>query len=152
MFRRVYKFPVAFVASLFVVMVFFDKSNLGGVISIPYHKPIALFLLFLGAIVIAMAVISFKHAHTTLNPETPNAATSLIKSGIFSVSRNPIYVGFLLLLTSFAVYSGNSINFIFLPLFVMAVNRLYILPEEAALETIFKEEYIDYKRRVRRWL
>ena len=94
----------------------------------------------------------FQKAKTTFNPMTPDAASSVVTSGIYHVSRNPMYVGFLLLLTTWAIFLSHPLPFLFLPVFVTYMNRFQISPEERALSAKFGEEYDAYKRSVRRWL
>jgi len=95
---------------------------------------------------------SFQKAKTTFNPLKPDAASSLVASGIYRVSRNPMYVGFLLVLTGWAMWLSHPLPFLFLPIFVGYMNRFQISPEERVLSAKFGEEYDTYKQSVRRWL
>jgi protein-S-isoprenylcysteine O-methyltransferase Ste14 len=111
-----------------------------------------IFLAAIGIVLIAAGVASFRHARTTVDPRKPDSATSLVRSGIYKRSRNPIYVGLLLILTGCAVYFRNYVGFAILPLFVLYMNQYQIKPEERALENRFGQDFRDYKKRVRRWL
>ena len=87
-----------------------------------------------------------------MNPRTPDKATSLVSGGIYRFSRNPMYLGFLLLLAAWFFYVENWAAAILLPLFVLYMNRFQIAPEERALVAMFGPEFITYTQRVRRWM
>lgn len=106
----------------------------------------------LGVMVCAAGVLSFRLAGTTVNPVTPEKASSLVVVGIYHVSRNPMYLGFLLALAGTALYLGNWLCLLAPVVFVLYMNRYQIVLEEKALEALFGEEYRTYKRQVRRWL
>ena len=95
---------------------------------------------------------AFQKAKTTLNPTKPATASSVVASGVYRVSRNPMYVGFLLALTGWATFLSHPLPFLFLPIFVVYMNRFQISPEEHALSAKFGDEYDRYKQGVRRWL
>jgi protein-S-isoprenylcysteine O-methyltransferase Ste14 len=75
-----------------------------------------------------------------------------VDSGIYRFTRNPMYLGMLLVLTAGAVYLGNLAAFAVLPLFVLSMNRLQIRPEERFMREKFGDAYRDYAARVRRWI
>src|SRR5687768_10015372 len=77
----------------------------------------------LGIVLIAAGITYFRQARTTVDPRKPDAATSLVRSGIYKRSRNPIYLGLLLILTGCTVYFGNYAGFAVLPLFVLYMNQ-----------------------------
>ena len=92
----------------------------------------------------------FKREKTTVQPhEKP---TKLVISGPFRVSRHPIYLGFALILFGVSVIHGTMISFPFPFLFALVMERKFIPMEEKNLEETFGQEYLDYKRRVRKWL
>ncbi len=105
-----------------------------------------------GIVICALGVISFQRAGTTVNPLKPGTASSLVVSGIYRWTRNPMYLGFLLGLTGWAFSLSNVLAFLFLPVFVLYLNRFQIRPEEEALASVFGEAFVDYQARVRRWL
>lgn len=94
----------------------------------------------------------FQKAKTTFNPMTPDDASSVVTSGVYRVSRNPMYVGFLLLLIGWAIWLSHPLPFFLLPVFVLYMNRFQILPEERALSAKFGKAYDSYQQGVRRWL
>jgi len=97
-------------------------------------------------------VAAFRRAGTTVDPTQPGAASTIVTSGVYRHSRNPMYVGFLLVLTGWAFFLSHPLAFVLLPVFVAYMNRFQIAPEERALAARFGSEYVDYKKSVRRWL
>jgi len=94
----------------------------------------------------------FFRKHTTPNPFHPENATKLVTSGLYRYTRNPMYVGLLIILTGYAIWLGSLSPFLLLPLFFWLITTQQILPEEKILEQKFGQEYLDYKKRVKRWL
>ena len=106
----------------------------------------------LGAIVAAAGVVAFHRHKTTINPFTPERSSALVESGIYRVSRNPMYLGLLLTLVGWGIRLANGAAFLFLPLFVLYINRFQIEPEERALTATFGERFVKYQATVRRWV
>ncbi len=96
------------------------------------------------------ALIKFFQTKNTLIPTKP--ATSLETSGIYSFSRNPMYLGLLLIYIGLAFLFGNWWTFILVPILIILVNKLIIIKEERYLERSFGPAYIDYRKKVRRWI
>ena len=113
---------------------------------------LAVTLAVAGAIIVLSGAASFRRARTTFNPMKPESTSSLVLSGIYKVSRNPMYLGFFLILVGFAIFISNALAFLFLPAFIFYMNRFQIEPEEKALACKFGQEFDAYKSRVRRWL
>jgi len=113
---------------------------------------IALALVALGGALALAGVIAFRNKRTTVNPLTPGASTSVVSGGVYRVSRNPMYLGFLLALAGWAVYLSNAGAALLLPAFVAYMTQYQIKPEERALLAKFGSEYVQYMSRVRRWL
>jgi len=113
---------------------------------------IALVTFGLAVAIVVTAVISFRRARTTLDPFHPEKASSVVTSGIYAVTRNPMYLGFLLTLLAFAVFLDNFASAVLPLIFVVYMNRLQIGPEERALRARFGASYEVYLRSVRRWI
>lgn len=96
------------------------------------------------------AVREFVKAKTTLNPH--GSVSTIITSGIFQYTRNPIYIGFVLMSIGFPLFSGTYWGLILSPVLVFCFNKLVIQYEEAYLEEKFGEQYTSYKSKVRRWV
>lgn len=97
-------------------------------------------------------VISFRRARTTVNPMRPETTSSLVCSGIYSVTRNPMYVGLLLVLVAWAVFLSSAWALLGPLAFAIYINRFQIAPEERVLSAMFGTDYAAYQSRVRRWL
>jgi protein-S-isoprenylcysteine O-methyltransferase Ste14 len=113
---------------------------------------IALLLVAAGVFVIVLGIAEFNRASTTVNPTQPESSSSVVTSGIYRWSRNPMYAGFLLILAGWAMELASIAAVALLPAFVLYMNRYQIQPEERALTGKFGAEYLAYRQRVRRWL
>ncbi|WP_213995599.1 isoprenylcysteine carboxylmethyltransferase family protein [Arsukibacterium sp.] len=110
-------------------------------------------ILAASGIAVALAgVLAFRRADTTVDPRVPQQTSSLVIRGIYRYSRNPMYLGFLLLLAALACYLMSAAAMVLLPLFVLYMNRWQIAPEERYLLEKFGAEYQAYLIQVRRWL
>ena len=96
--------------------------------------------------------VSFRSAKTTGNPKRPEMASSLVISGIYRITRNPMYVGLLFLLLAWATWLGSLFSLVIIIIFQQYMTRFQIIPEEKALAGLFAEQYHDYCNQVRRWL
>ena len=118
----------------------------------PARRTIAVCVVVTGVAVAIAGVASFRRARTTVNPLKPESTSSLVVSGVYRVSRNPMYLGMLLALLAWAVLLSNVLAFMVVPAFVLYMNRFQISPEEIVLAKLFGEEYATYRSRVRRWI
>lgn len=118
----------------------------------PYRNTLALSLAVAGAVISILGVVSFRRAGTTVNPLTPGASSTLVRSGVYTFSRNPMYLGFLMLLFAWGIHVSNALAFVFVPAFYVYMNHFQIEPEERALASRFGPVFVDYSKRVRRWL
>jgi protein-S-isoprenylcysteine O-methyltransferase Ste14 len=105
-----------------------------------------------GVVTSGLGVMAFRRARTTVNPTKPGATSALVHSGVYSLTRNPMYLGFLLILCGWAILLCNAFVFPFLPMFILYMNRFQIQPEERALTKSFSAEFPGYTARVRRWI
>ncbi len=121
-------------------------------IELPANELIAALVAGLGAGLVLVAGMWFRRAGTTVNPTRPQATTSVVNSGIYRISRNPMYLGFLLALVGWAVFLAHALPFLFLPAYVGYMNRFQIAAEERMLAEKFGRDYEAYRRSVRRWL
>lgn len=96
------------------------------------------------------ALIGMLRAKTSPNPGRP--ATSLLLSGPYKISRNPMYIGLTLLFAGLLFYFQNPWGLFFVPAAIWLITVWVVLPEEKYLEKKFGEEYIRYRSSVRRWI
>jgi len=109
-------------------------------------------LLVLGVIIGILGVTEFSRRSTTVNPHKPQKTTTLVRSGIYRLTRNPMYLGMAIILLAGMVKFGNGINIIVIPLYIWVMNTVQIQPEEEVMEQKFGQKYLAYKKEVRRWL
>lgn len=105
-----------------------------------------------GVAIALSGVLAFRRANTTVDPRVPEQSSSLVIRGIYRYSRNPMYVGFLLLLVALGFYLMSAAALALLPLFVLYMNQFQIAPEERYLLDKFGADYQAYTQQVRRWL
>jgi protein-S-isoprenylcysteine O-methyltransferase Ste14 len=105
-----------------------------------------------GVIVALLGFWAFRQAKTTINPVNPEKASSLVTGGIYSYTRNPMYVGLTALLVGWAI--RLSVPWVLLgPVaFMLYLTRFQIIPEERVMSSKFGRDYDEYRKRVRRWL
>jgi len=96
--------------------------------------------------------LAFRRARTTFSPLKPETTSSLVTSGIYRITRNPMYLGGALILLAWAVFL-SSVWALLGPLaFMLYISRFQIVPEERVLSSIFGAAYSEYQAKVRRWL
>lgn len=105
-----------------------------------------------GAAITFAGAAALRAARTTLLPMWPRRTTSLVTTGIFGWTRNPMYLGLAAALVGWAAFLSAAWPLLGPVLFVLYVNRFQIRPEERALAELFGAEYTNYTGRVRRWL
>jgi protein-S-isoprenylcysteine O-methyltransferase Ste14 len=99
-----------------------------------------------------VSILRFLAARTTVNPLTPGKSERLVTDGLYRHTRNPMYVGLLLILCGLALYLGNPVALAAPAVFVAYITRFQIIPEERMLAAKFGADYDDYRAAVRRWL
>lgn len=139
------------VALLFIVIAYV----LGRFVALPFipsmiWRSFGLLLTFIGFLLGIGALIEFRRARTSLDPH--GSTKQVVTAGIYRFTRNPIYLGFLLMVIGLPLNSGLIWGIVLAPLYIIAMTRLVIEHEEAYLEKKFKDQYTGYKSRVRRWL
>jgi protein-S-isoprenylcysteine O-methyltransferase Ste14 len=119
---------------------------------VPHKQLLALALAGIGLCIGFSGVLAFRKMKTTVNPIKPGSASCLVTSGIYRYTRNPMYLGLLLILAGCATQFANLLAFLLLPAFVAYMNRFQIEPEERALAAKFQDAFTAYKQSARRWL
>jgi len=145
------KIPPPIVTFIFGLAIYFSKTFFNQFFSYN-NNTISLFLLILGLTVFILAVKAFNRQKTTVNPLEPRKASSLVSSGIFKYSRNPMYLGMLIILIAIS-FKFNLVGGIVISLFFyLFITKFQILPEEEAMNELFGDEFIEYSNRTRRWI
>jgi protein-S-isoprenylcysteine O-methyltransferase Ste14 len=112
----------------------------------------ALAVALAGAALTLAGVLSFRQARTTVNPMKPEATALLVRSGVYSVSRNPMYPGLLVVLLAWAAFLPSAWAMLGPLAYALYINRSQIAPEEWILSAKFGASYAEYKSRARQWL
>lgn len=118
----------------------------------PLAFAFSLVLAAIGMLITLAGAIAFWRHRTTVNPLRPSTASFVVTHGIYRISRNPMYLGFLLVLIAWALQLSNVASALLLPAFIAYITQFQIKPEERALLDKFGAEFAHYVVRVRRWL
>jgi protein-S-isoprenylcysteine O-methyltransferase Ste14 len=148
-----HRIPPALVAVAIAGLMFaVSRAAPGLAVQVPGRTTIALALTALGVALAFAGVMAFHAKRTTVNPLKPADSSSLVSGSVYRFTRNPMYLGMLLVLAGWAVYFANAAAAPLPLLFVLYMNRFQIRPEEKALRELFGAEAEAYMARVRRWL
>ena len=112
----------------------------------------ALALAVAGASFDLVGLMAFRRAKTTVNPMAPQRSTTVVSTGVYRFTRNPMYLGLVFFLLAWAVYLASAWALLGVPVFMAYITRFQIQPEERVLAARFGKSYTDYCARVRRWL
>jgi protein-S-isoprenylcysteine O-methyltransferase Ste14 len=93
---------------------------------------------------------AFKRCKTTVKPF--EESTTLVTSGVFRMSRNPMYFGSGLILSGIAILMGSLTPYGVIIIFMILIDNVFIKAEELMLEEKFGQAWLEYKRKVRRWI
>jgi len=137
---------------LFFGLCIFLSRNLLPMLSVDFFFYIGLGCELVGIGIIFSCIRSFRKHETSLNPLKPDTASALVVEGMYGFSRNPMYLGLAFILVGVSFQLNIIGGMIFLPLFVLYLNIFQIIPEEKAMLELFRDEFDEYKNRVRRWI
>ena len=148
------RIPPPIVALIGILLIFLSKDY----ILIFYLHPhlqntLSILFLIIGFLIILSATKEFKKSNTTVNPMKPETSTSLVTSGIFKYTRNPMYLGLSSILLASCFYFSSLLGIIvYVPFFILYITVFQIIPEEEVMKSLFNDEYLDYCSNVRRWI
>ena len=145
------KIPPPIIA-LICIVINYLSTYLINPIKFPNIEIIGGLILLLGVATAVLATLLFKKDQTTVNPRNPEKTTTLVTNGIFSITRNPMYLGLFLSISSTILFFGSWFGIIILMFFVWYINKFQIIPEEEAMEKLFGNKYSEYRQKVRRWI
>jgi len=141
--------PTYLVLSIVIMVALHFLFPVVGIIPSPWNR--------LGAIPFALGLVinltadrALKNHNTTVKPF--QASTALVTNGVFKVTRNPMYLGFVLILVGIAIFMGSLTPFAVIPAFAVLINTVFIKVEETMLEDTFGQHWLEYKKMVRRWI
>ncbi|WEN13963.1 isoprenylcysteine carboxylmethyltransferase family protein [Rhodanobacter sp. AS-Z3] len=118
----------------------------------PARIVIAVILALAGMALALAGFFAFRRARTTPNPHTPEKATTIVQSGPYRFTRNPMYLGLALVLLGVCAYLANPLTLVTVVVFIAYLTRFQVMPEERVLLATFGEPYQQYTRSVSRWL
>ncbi len=145
------KIPPPILVIILTSLVYFSSTKLE-LIYLPYRQIVSVIILIIGLIIIVSPVVDFIKSKTTVNPVKFKNVNRLVTTGIYRYSRNPMYLGMILIIISTTVYYLNFVS-VFSPLiFYIWINKFQISREEIFLEDKFGNEYLKYKSETRRWI
>ena len=121
-------------------------------ISFPISEIIGGLILLVGIATTVSAILLFKNYKTTVNPMRPEESTTLVTTGIFSITRNPMYFGLFFVIFSTVLFFGSWFGIIILMFFIWYITNFQIIPEEEAMEKLFGNKYDEYRQNIRRWI
>lgn len=142
--------PLALVIIVAILMWLISKY--APLILIPYRLGIVTLLVLIALGIIFFGLLAFWQARTTVDPRSPEAASELVISGIYKFTRNPMYLGFAVLLLAWAILLASAWSVLMIGVYILYLNRFQIYAEERALTEIFGVKYQQYQAKVRRWL
>lgn len=106
----------------------------------------------IGFIIGLSGVIEFLKHKTTVDPTAPSKTKTIVSSGIYKFTRNPMYLGMAIGLFGIITFLGNALSLLTLVIFIWYMTQFQIKPEEEALKLKFGEAYLIYLKKVRRWI
>ena len=145
------KIPPPLVTLIFGMSIYFSREMFPA-IEIQYSLYLGIFLLLSGFFILVSAVRLFRKDKTTVNPLSPEQATKLVMDGIFKYSRNPMYLGMAIVLSSIAVFFNLLGGIILIALFCAYITKFQIIPEERAMRDLFSDDFDKYIKETRRWV
>lgn len=149
--KKKLKIPPPILVIVLITSIYFSSDKLD-LIPIPYRTLFSIVILSIGILVIINPVVKFIKSKTTVNPVEFKNVEKLVTSGIYKYSRNPMYLGMIMIIISTTVYYLNFYSFLTPFIFYFWINRFQIKREEVFLEEKFGQEYLSYKTKTRRWI
>jgi len=116
------------------------------------RSEIAILFGLVGAAFIVLGVWEFRNSSTTINPHKPHNSSTMVRSGVYKWTRNPMYLGMAFLLVAGGVYLANALSIGLVWVFVAYLTRFQIGPEECELLRLFPDEFKSYCDQTRRWI
>ena len=145
------KIPPPILVLILITSNYFSQNRLE-IIYLPYKYSTSVLILLVGSLILINPVFKFIKSKTTVNPVKFKKVNKLVTSGIYKYSRNPMYLGMILIIISTSIFYLNYFSVVTPFIFYFWINEFQIKREEIFLEEKFGKEYLSYKSRTRRWI
>ena len=145
------KTPPPILVFILITSNYFSQNHLE-IIHLPYKYSISVLILLVGTLILISPVFKFIKSKTTVNPVKFKKVNKLVTSGIYKYSRNPMYLGMILIIISTSIYYLNYYSLVTPFIFYFWINRFQIKREEIFLTEKFGKEYLLYMSKTRRWI
>ena len=145
------KIPPPILVLVLVISNFFSSKKID-LIHLPNQDLISIIILLIGVLILTNPIFKFIKSKTTIDPIKFKKVNKLITSGIYKYSRNPMYLGLLMIVISTSIFYLNIFSITTPFLFYFWINRFQIKREEIFLTEKFGREYMSYKTKTRRWI
>lgn len=147
------KIPPIFIVLIAMLGIYFSShKNLDHQVKELWVLLLTISLTIGGMVFCLLGLLEFRKNKTTVDPMRPQKCSSIVDSGIYRFTRNPMYLGFLLIILSLGIYLEQLYTPLFCIFYLLYMTRFQIMPEERALLEKFGDCYLDYKKSVRRWI
>ena len=145
------KIPPPLLVLILVISNYFSSKKIDLII-LPTQNLISFIILLIGILILITPIFKFIKSKTTIDPIKFKKVNRLITSGIYKYSRNPMYLGLLMIVMSTSIFYLNIFSITTPMLFYFWINRFQIKREEIFLTQKFGKEYLSYKYKTRRWI
>ena len=145
------KIPPPLLVLVLVISNYFSSKKID-LILIPYQNLISFILFLIGVIILINPIYKFIKSRTTIDPINFKKVNQLITSGIYKYSRNPMYLGLLIIVISTSIFYLNIFSITTPIIFYFWINKFQIKREEIFLTKKFGKEYLLYMTETRRWV
>ena len=146
-----FKIPPPLLVLILVISNYFSSKKID-LILLPNQILISFIILLVGVLILINPILKFIKSKTTIDPIKFKKVNRLITSGIYKYSRNPMYLGLLMIVISTSIFYLNILSITTPVLFVCWINRFQIKREEIFLTEKFGKEYLLYMTKTRRWI
>jgi|TARA_B100000886_G_scaffold278899_1_gene202915 protein-S-isoprenylcysteine O-methyltransferase Ste14 len=145
------KIPPPILVLILITSNYFSQNRLE-IIYLPYKYSTSVLILLVGSLILINPVFKFIKSKTTVNPVKFKKVNKLVTSGIYKYSRNPMYLGMILIIISTSIFYLNYYSVVTPFIFYFWINRFQIKREEIFLKEKFGKEYLSYMSKTRRWI
>ena len=150
-YLKMLKIPPPLLVVVLVISNYFSSKTID-LILLPNQNLISFIIFLFGMLILINPIFKFIKSRTTIDPIKFKKVNKLITSGIYKYSRNPMYLGLLMIVISTSIFYFNIFSITTPILFYFWINRFQIKREEIFLSEKFGKEYLLYMNKTRRWI